>query len=102
MSQHPEYPNLQFLPAGSADLGDDLPASDLAYFLQDVAPFFDLILLDSAPLLKHTQTIDLVMATDAVLLLARQGQTRQSDLVSAMGYLRRLDVRVLAIALNDA
>jgi Mrp family chromosome partitioning ATPase len=102
VSPHPAYPNLQFLPAGSAELGDDLPASDLAAMLQEAKPFYDLILLDSAPLLRHPQTIDLAVACDATLLLARRSHTRQSELVSALGYLRRIQARVLAIALNDA
>lgn len=101
LSPHPAHPNLQFLPAGSADLGDDLPRTELAGMLSEAKPFFDLIVLDSAPLLQHPQTVDLVAASDAVLLLARSRHTRQSDLVSTLGYLRRLDAKVIAIALND-
>ena len=96
------HPTLQFMPAGTAGVGNDLPRAPLADMLNEAKPFYDLILLDSAPLLQHTQTIDLVAASDATLLLARRSHTRQSELVSALGYLRRMEARVLAIALNDA
>ena len=102
VSPHQAFPNLMFLPAGTAEVDRDLPARELACLLEEAKPFYDLILLDSAPLLQHPQTIDLVIATDATLLLARRSHTRQSELVSALGYLRRLEARVLAIALNDA
>jgi Mrp family chromosome partitioning ATPase len=102
VSPYAAYPSLDFLPAGSSTLDDDLPAEDLARLLQEAKPFYDLILLDSAPLLRHPQTIDLAVASDATLLLARRNHTRQSELVSALGYLRRIEARVLAIALNDA
>ena len=102
VSPNPTYPTLDFLSAGSATVDNDLPATELAILLEEAKPFYDLILLDSAPLLQHPQTIDLVVASDATLLLARRNHTRQSELVSALGYLRRIEARVLAIALNDA
>jgi Mrp family chromosome partitioning ATPase len=102
VSPHASDPNLEFLSAGTAALGNDLPATDLALLLEEAKPFYDLILFDSAPLLRHPQTIDLAVACDATLLLARRNHTRQSELVSALGYLRRIEARVLAIALNDA
>jgi Mrp family chromosome partitioning ATPase len=102
VSPHSAYPSLEFLAAGSSTLDDDLPAAELAQILQEARPFYDLILLDSAPLLQHPQTIDLAIASDATLLIARRNHTRQSELVSALGYLRRIEARVLAIALNDA
>lgn len=71
------------------------PAQVLAAQRQVVAAArgrFDVILLDTAPLLTANDAVELVSSSDLVLLVARVGMTRSDTAERSMALLTRLDV----------
>ena len=63
---------------------------------------FDVILLDTAPLLTANDAVDLVSAADLVLLVARLGLTRSDNAERTMDLLNRLDVPIAGVVLIGA
>jgi capsular exopolysaccharide synthesis family protein len=62
---------------------------------------FDYVVLDSAPLLIAAASSLLAAAADDVLLVARAGITRESDLVDARRLLERHGANLRGVVLND-
>ena len=62
---------------------------------------FDYVVLDSAPLLIAAASSLLAAAADDVLLVARSGITRESDLVEARRLLERHGANLRGVVLND-
>lgn len=63
---------------------------------------FDVILLDTAPLLTANDAVELVGSADIVVLVARLGITRSDDAERTMELLNRLDVPVAGVVLVGA
>jgi len=60
---------------------------------------FDVILLDTAPLLTANDAVDLVSSADMLLLVARVGATRTDTAERSVELLNRLDVAVAGVVL---
>jgi Mrp family chromosome partitioning ATPase/capsular polysaccharide biosynthesis protein len=78
------------------------PAQVLAAQRQVVAAArgrFDVILLDTAPLLTANDAVELVSSADLVLLVARVGITRSDTAERSMALLTRLDVPLAGVIL---
>ena len=78
------------------------PAQVLAAQRQVVAAArgrFDVILLDTAPLLTANDAVELVSSADLVLLVARIGVTRSDTAERSMALLTRLDVPLAGVIL---
>ncbi|MDM8554715.1 CpsD/CapB family tyrosine-protein kinase [Desulfococcaceae bacterium HSG7] len=73
-----DYPNLHLIPSGSIDFLTVVPfdLAEFSHFLDDVKEQYDFILLDSAPLLKSSQTLSLSSKTDGVIIVAEANKTR--------------------------
>lgn len=101
--KHASYPRIDVLPAGQP-AARKLPAAELQIrqLLQEAGREYDLVLLDSAPLLRSPDVVDLAKSVDAVLLVVRAGETTGAAVASTLSYLRRLDANVLGIVLNAA
>ena len=83
----PGFDRLSLLPAGPvppnpAELLNSAPARDIFTRLRDD---FDLVLIDSPPVLPVTDAAILSRHADATLMLAAAGQTRRGDLHRAVG-----------------
>ncbi len=63
---------------------------------------FDVVLLDTAPLLTANDAVDLVAAADIVLLVARLGITRTDNAQRTMELLNRLEVAIAGVVLIGA
>lgn len=61
---------------------------------------FDVIVLDTPPMLTTNDATDLLAAADAVLLVLRSGQTRTGPAERVAAVLNRFRVNVLGIVLN--
>jgi Mrp family chromosome partitioning ATPase len=70
--------------------------------LDQVEQDFDLIVLDSPPLLGCAETLDLAAATDTTLLAVRSGQTSMKALGATVDTLRRVSVPIAGIVLNQS
>jgi polysaccharide biosynthesis transport protein len=98
----PGFDRLSLLPAGPvppnpAELLDSARARDIFQRLRDQ---YDLVLIDSPPVLPVTDAAILSRHADATLMLAAAGQTRQSDLHRAVEKLDQVGVTILGTVLN--
>jgi capsular exopolysaccharide synthesis family protein len=98
----PGFDRLSLLPAGPvppnpAELLNGARARDVFARLRD---HFDLVLIDSPPVLPVTDATILSQHADATLMLAAAGQTRRSDLHRAAEKLDQVGATILGIVLN--
>jgi capsular exopolysaccharide synthesis family protein len=89
-----------FLPAGRASGNPTalLQTDRLPMVLDQLAPLFDCIVVDSPPVLPLTDSLTLKKCTDASLLVARAGCTGQDEVDKALTLLGKQ--HVLGIILN--
>ncbi len=95
-------PNLDVLLAGppSRRACDQIGAG-LAEILEDARKDYDLIIVDSPPLLGFPEPLQMSALVDGVLLVARSGQTNRKALSSAIATLTRLRANVIGIVMNE-
>jgi len=63
---------------------------------------FDLVLIDSPPVLPVTDAVVLAKDADATVLVVAAGQTRRGDLQRAAEKLAQVNARVVGLVLNEA
>jgi len=100
----PGFDGLSLLPAGPvsknpAELLDNACARDIFARLRDQ---YDLVLIDSPPVLPVTDAAILSRHADATLMIAAAGQTRKSDLHRAVEKLDQVGTMILGTVLNKA
>jgi succinoglycan biosynthesis transport protein ExoP len=98
----PGTAGLSLLPAGPvppnpAELLDSTRARDI---FADLHKRFDLVLIDSPPVLPVTDAAILSRHSDATLMLVAAGQTRRGDLHRAVEKLEQVGTKIIGIVLN--
>jgi capsular exopolysaccharide synthesis family protein len=98
----PDVDRLSLLPAGPippnpAELLNSARAREIFARLRDQ---YDLVLIDSPPVLPVTDAAILSQHADATLMLAAAGQTRRSDLHRAVEKLDQVGAKILGTVLN--
>jgi polysaccharide biosynthesis transport protein len=98
----PGFDRLSLLAAGPvppnpAELLNGVHAQKIFAWLRDQ---FDLVLIDSPPVLPVTDAMILSQYADATLVLAAAGQTRRADLRRAAEKLDQVSAKILGIVLN--
>jgi polysaccharide biosynthesis transport protein len=68
--------------------------------LETLAAKFDIVIVDSPPCLVVTDAAVLSTQTDAVIVVARAGQTRQHELQKAVQRLQAVNANLIGISLN--
>jgi capsular exopolysaccharide synthesis family protein len=98
-----ETPNLFLLMAGpkSPTPGELLASQAMDQVLESSARYFDFVVLDSAPLLPVFDTHALCTRADAVLLVARCGQTSRHEVKSSVELIEKINGKVTGVVLND-
>jgi succinoglycan biosynthesis transport protein ExoP len=100
--KRPGVPLLDILPAGSASRRDaDLIGRAIPGILREAADDYDLIVLDSPPLLGFAEPLQLASAVDGVVLVALAGKTNRKAVSSAINTLHRLRVNLIGVVLNE-
>jgi succinoglycan biosynthesis transport protein ExoP len=98
----PGIPNLDILPAGpTSRRASDLIGRALSQLLEEAAPHYDLVIVDSPPALGFPEPLQMATAVDGVALIALAGQTDRKALASVVSMLRRLRANVVGVALNE-
>jgi succinoglycan biosynthesis transport protein ExoP len=94
---------LWVLPAGRVppNPAELLNSPKAQQIFKGVADGFDLVLIDSPPLLPVTDAVLLAQAADGVLLVAAAGQSRRADLRRAREKLAQVNATMLGIVLNQ-
>jgi capsular exopolysaccharide synthesis family protein len=95
--------NLWLLPSGEpppnpAELLNGKRVQQVFATLRDL---FDLVLIDSPPVLPVTDAVVLSKDADATLLVVAAGQTSRGDLQRAAEKLKQVEARVTGIVLNE-
>jgi capsular exopolysaccharide synthesis family protein len=98
----PDIDRLSLLPAGPvpsnpAELLNSAHAQEIFTRLRNQ---YDLVLIDSPPVLPVTDAAILSQHADATLMLAAAGQTRRSDLQRAVEKLDQVGAKILGTVLN--
>jgi Mrp family chromosome partitioning ATPase len=63
---------------------------------------YDFIVLDSPPLLGCAETLELAAAAELAVLAVRSGETPLKSLATAVETLRRVNVNIAGIVLNES
>jgi capsular exopolysaccharide synthesis family protein len=95
-------PNLSVLPAGlGSHRAADLIGPRLATLLDEFAKEYDLVILDSPPLLGFAECLQMATAADGVLIISRAGETRRGAVAEVISVLNRLRANIIGVVLNQ-
>ena len=99
----PEVDGLSMLATGErpSDPTGMLSSDRLDGLLDDLRQRFDVVLVDSPPVLPVTDAVILAQAADATLLVVAAGQTRGKDLRRAIETLSLVQATVVGVVLNE-
>jgi len=97
-----ELDDLDILPTGySSRRAADLIGRRLAEILEEAAPDYDLIVVDSPPMLGFPEPLQMAAAVDGVVMVAKAGETNRKTVGSALNTLQRVRANVVGIVLNS-
>jgi polysaccharide biosynthesis transport protein len=100
--RHDRASHLDILPAGAASRdAAGLVGNYLPQILLQASSIYDLIVIDSPPVLPFPEPLQLAAAVDGVLLVALAGKTNRKAVAAAATALRRLPVNLLGVVLNE-
>jgi succinoglycan biosynthesis transport protein ExoP len=99
-----ESSRLYVLPSGPhpPNPAELLGSEQTADLVNRLAERFDVVIMDTPPLLAVTDAVLLSALADEVLIVARSGRTSRRQLSRAVELLDRADASVLGVVLNDA
>jgi capsular exopolysaccharide synthesis family protein len=93
--------NLSLLPSGPGSRrAADLIGPRLAELLDEFGKQYDLVILDSPPLLGFAECLQMANAADGVLIIAQAGKTRRKAVAAVVSMLQRVRVNVIGVVLN--
>jgi capsular exopolysaccharide synthesis family protein len=95
-------PNLSLLPSGlGSHRAADLIGPRLSSLLDEFAKEYDLVLLDSPPLLGFAECLQMATAADGVLIVSQAGETKRKSVAAVISVLHRLRANILGVILNQ-
>ena len=97
-----DKPNLSLLPAGpGSHRAADLIGSRLSSLLDEFAKEYDLVILDSPPLLGFSECLQIATAADGVLIVSLAGETKRKEVAAVISALKRLRANIIGVILNQ-
>ncbi len=98
----PGRPNLFILPAGPpSHRAADLIGPRMSELLDEFHKEFDLVVLDSPPLLGFAEPLRMAAVADAVIVISYAGQTKRKAVAGVLTALGRVHSNVLGVVLNQ-
>ncbi len=95
-------PNLSLLPSGpGSHRAADLIGPRLSELLDEFAKDYDLVILDSPPLLGFAECLQMATAADGVLIISRAGETRRKAVAAVVSTLNRVRANLIGVVLNQ-
>jgi polysaccharide biosynthesis transport protein len=95
------YPDLDVLSAGpSSRRVADRIGSVLRSILDEAEREYDLVIIDSPPLLGFAEPLEIAALADSVIIVARAGRTNRSAVASVVEKLKRVRANIIGIVLN--
>jgi polysaccharide biosynthesis transport protein len=102
LAKSSEFPSLDILPVGPPSRrAADLVGQQLSVLLEDACTEYDLVILDTPPLLGFPEPLQMAVAVDGVVVVAVAGRTHRKALGSAITTLKRLRANVVGVVLNE-
>ncbi|HEV8399061.1 MAG TPA: polysaccharide biosynthesis tyrosine autokinase [Gemmatimonadales bacterium] len=94
---------LSFMPSGKGvgTPSDIVTKSRMPRLLEQLRDQFDLVLIDSPPVLATAEAVVLASSVDGVLLVVRAGQTNRDLVEQAMRQIKGVGARLVGAVLND-
>ena len=97
-----ELDDLDILPTGfSSRRAADLIGRRLPEILEDAGSEYDLIVVDSPPILGFPEPLQMAAAVDGVVMVAKAGETSRKTVGSALATLQRVRANVVGLVLNS-
>jgi Mrp family chromosome partitioning ATPase len=98
----PDLSDLDILPTGFSNRrAADLIGACLPRILEEALPDYDLIVIDSPPILGFPEPLQMSAAVDGVIVVALAGQTNRNAVGSALTILQRVRANVVGLVLNE-
>jgi capsular exopolysaccharide synthesis family protein len=95
-------PSLFFLPSGpGSHRAADLVGPRLSSLLDEFGKEYDMVILDSPPLLGFAECLQMATAADGVLIVSLAGQTKRKSVAAVLSTLRRLRANIIGVVLNQ-
>jgi capsular exopolysaccharide synthesis family protein len=102
VQQVADYPDLAVLPAGPASRRSaDRVGAVLEKLLEEAQQEYDLVIVDSPPLLGFAEPLQMAAIVDGVVVVTLAGQTSRTAVASVLSNLKRLKANVIGVALNE-
>ena len=79
----------------------DLIGPRLATLLDEFAKEYDLVILDSPPLLGFAECLQMAAAADGVLIISQAGETRRRAVPEVISVLNRVRANIVGVVLNQ-
>jgi polysaccharide biosynthesis transport protein len=96
------YPDLDILPGGPASRrAADRLGTVLQTILADTKKDYDLVIVDSPPLLGFAEPLQMAVVVDGVVVVTLAGQTSRNAVASVLTSLKRIKTNVIGVALNE-
>ncbi len=98
----PAQPNIDLLPAGQMGRQGQqlLNRPDLSELLHRWGSAYDLVIIDTPPILALADTLRLTMSTDGVVLVVESGETSLDELERVQQIAQQNGVKLLGTVLN--
>jgi capsular exopolysaccharide synthesis family protein len=98
----PCCPDLFVVPAGPPSRrAADIIGQRMSEILACETNKYDLVVIDSPPLLGFAETLQMASSVDGVVVIALAGQTNRKAMASVLNMLQRLRANVLGLVLNQ-
>jgi succinoglycan biosynthesis transport protein ExoP len=94
--------NLTLLPSGpGSHRAADLIGPRLSTLLDEFGKDYDLVILDSPPLLGFAECLQMAAAADGVVIISRAADTKRKAVAAVISALNRLHVNIVGVVLNQ-
>jgi capsular exopolysaccharide synthesis family protein len=102
LQQNENHPDLDILVAGKASLQATYRVGKvIEKILADAVTVYDLVIIDSPPLLGFVEPLQMAAVADGVIVLTLAGQTNRNAVRNALASLKRLNANVVGLVLNE-
>ena len=102
LQQNENHPDLDILVAGEASLQAAYRVGKvIERIVADAVTVYDLVIIDSPPLLGFAEPLQLAAVADGVVLVTLAGQTNRNAVRNVLANLKRLKVNVVGLVLNE-
>ena len=96
-------PNLNIITSGKVTMppSDIFDQADIPAFIQELKFYFDMIIIDSPPVIPVSDPMLIADQVDGVLMVVKSGSTQREVANRAINLMKNTGVNLLGIILND-